>query len=272
MAKKPAAVRRVRERDEESIELFDVPATVLCALCGQPDCAGCSPADEDGSGVVTIVPWERPVGGVWTRLWSTASATTLGADAFFASLPDGELQPAVSFALLAETLAIVSMMTVLVPLALLALPSIALEVIANPAMRASVLRWTALGVPMLSMWMVAAHATHGAILDVGARRQGARPQRRRAFRFGLYACGWDLMAGPLGALVTLVSSGREAMMKLVSLSMTVPGRASTALLRGVYGLPAEATSRARRFGTAAAIVITLASGVVFVAIFLVLAL
>lgn len=266
MAKEKAAVRRAPLRDEEPAELFDVPATVLCARCGQPDCAGCSPANEDGSGVVTIVPWERPVGGVWTRLWSTASATTLGADTFFASLPDGELSPAVRFAFLAETLAIVSMMTILAPLAVIALPNVALEVIANPATRASVMRWTALGVPMLALWMVAAHATHGAFLDVGARKLGARPQRRRAFRFGLYACGWDLMAGPLGAVVTLIANGRAATMKLFSLSMTVPSRASTALLRGVYGLTPDETSRARRYGTMAAVGLTILSGLVFVAL------
>jgi hypothetical protein len=267
MAKEQAAVRRARARDEESLDsLFDVPATVLCAFCGQPDCAGCSPADEDGSGVVTIVPWERPGGGVWSRLWSTASATTLGADAFFASLPDGELRPAVRFALLAETLAIVSMMTILAPLALLALPNLALAVIVDPEARALALRWTAAGVPLLALWMVAAHTTHGAILDVGARRQGARPQRRRAFRFGLYACGWDLMAGPLGAVVTLFAHGRGAVGKLLSLSMTVPGRASTALLRGVYGLSPDAAARAKRLGTIGAIVLTLLSGAVVVAV------
>lgn len=271
MGKDQAAVRRARARDEESIDSFDVPATVLCARCGQPDCAGCAPANENDSGVVTIVPWERPVGSVWTRLWSTASATTLGADTFFASLPDGELSPAIRFAVLAEVLAIVSMMTLLAPLALLALPNLALSVIANPAARASVLQWTLLGVPLLALWMVAAHTTHGALLDVGAHKQGSRPQRRRAVRFGLYACGWDLMAGPLGVVVTLIGRGLASTSKLFALSMTVPGRASTALLCGVYGLSKEESERARRYGTGAAIGLTILSGVAFLVV-LVLAL
>jgi hypothetical protein len=268
MAKEEASVRRARSRvrDEETLDVFDVPAAVVCAFCGQPDCAGCSPAVEDESGVVTIVPWERPGGSAWTRLWSTASAATQGADTFFASLPDGELRPAVRFAIIAETLAILSMMMMLAFVAVLALPTLAVQVLKDPDLRASVLRGAALGVPLLSAWMVVAHTTHGAILDVGARRQGARPQRRRAFRFGLYACGWDLMAGPLGALVTLASKGRKAMFELVSLSMNVPGKASVAFLRGVYGLSPEATARAKRLGTIAAGALAIASGGVVIVI------
>ena len=45
-------------------------------------------ASEHESGVVAIVPWERK-GGTWTRLWATATATTRGADAFFAGTVPG---------------------------------------------------------------------------------------------------------------------------------------------------------------------------------------
>ena len=266
MAKEEGSVRRARVRDDETLDVFDVPAAVVCAFCGQPDCAGCSPAGADESGVVTIVPWERPVGGVWTRLWSTASAATQGAETFFASIPDGEISPAVRFAILAEVLAVLSMMTVLAFLAVLALPTLAVQMLKDPDLRSAMLRGAALGVPLLAGWMVIAHTTHGAILDVGARRQGARPQRRRAFRFGLYACGWDLMAGPLGAAVTLASKGRKAMLELVSLSMSVPGKAQTAFLRGVYGLSAEATARVRRIGSIAAVVLAIVSSAVVVGI------
>jgi hypothetical protein len=274
MGKEEASLRRARTReyprdyarDDESLDVFEVPAAVVCAICGQPECAGCSPAREDDSGVVTIVPWERPGAGVWTRLWSTASASTQGAESFFASLPDGELRPAVRFAILAEMLAILSMLTVLAGMATLALPTLAIEILSDTALRATLLRGVALSVPLLAAWMVVAHTTHGAILDVGARRQGARPQRRRAFRFGLYACGWDLMTGPLGAVVVLASKGRKAMFELVSLSMNVPGKASTAFLRGVYGLSAEKAARARRLGSIGALVLAILSGGVVVAI------
>jgi len=201
MAKEPASVRRAapRAEDEAVDSLFDVPAAVLCAFCGQSDCAGCLPSDQASSGVVAIIPWERPGAGGWSRLWATANATTQGADSFFSALPDGDVSPALRFAMLAEVLAVASLIALAVPLAALALPSLALEVVQSPALRGNALRWLLIGVPLLATWMVIAHATHGVALDVGASRQGARPQRRRALRFGLYACGWDLMTMPLGS-------------------------------------------------------------------------
>jgi hypothetical protein len=244
----------------------DVPAAVLCAFCGRGDCTGCGGADEQASGIVAIVPWERPGAGMWSRLFATAKLTTVGAESFFSALPDGEASPALRFAVVAELLAVGSMMSVLVALAALALPTLALAVVESPALRATALRWFAVGVPALALWMVAAHATHGAALDSGARRQGARPQRRRAVRFGLYACGWDLMAGPLGALYALFTGGRAGLAELAKSSARVPGRSSTALLTGVYALGAAATERARRAGTIAAVALSLVSGAVVVAI------
>jgi hypothetical protein len=256
-----AGARRSWRRDEDPFDsLFDVPAAVLCATCGQADCPGCTAATEQESGVVAIVPWERN-GSAWTRLWATATATTRGADAFFAVLPDGEIPPAMRFAVLAELLAVGSMAALVLPILALALPGLALPVIADPALRTRALVWIAFGVPAVAMWMVAAHVTHGAALDAGARRLGARPQRRRAVRFGLYACGWDLMAGPLGAVVMLASQGARATIAIAELAIKAPGRASVAMLEGIYRLaPAEA-ARARRMGTLAAIVISIVSGV-----------
>src|SRR4029079_14207572 len=130
----------------EDVDFFDVPATVLCAFCGQEDCPGCSTANENESGVIAIIPWER-CGGMWTRLWATANATPQGAEAFFAVLPDGEIRPAMRFALVAELLAVGSMVVILAPIVALALPTLALEIVNNPQLRSSALRWLALGVP-----------------------------------------------------------------------------------------------------------------------------
>lgn len=258
----PAAVPfRPPSPSDDGIDTFDVPAAVLCAFCGQADCTGCSTATEDASGVIAIVPWERS-GALWTRLWSTATATTQGADAFFAVMPDGEIPAAMRFALLAELLAVSSMVALLTPLTALALPNLTLEVVQDASLRATVLRWFAFGVPALALWMIAAHVTHGAALDAGARRQGAPSQRRRAVRFGLYACGWDLMAGPLGALVMLFARGAKSSLDLVGSGMSAPSKAAVALLTGVYRLPPEGVVRARRAGSIAAALIALVSGLV----------
>jgi hypothetical protein len=257
----------VRRRDDDVVDsMLEVPAAILCATCGQADCPGCTAASETASGVVAIVPWERSNGGVWTRLWATANAATQGAEAFFTVLPDGEIPPAMRFAVLAELLAVFSMAAILVPLAALVLPNLALAVVQSPSLRVSALRWLCFGIPALSLWMVAAHVTHGAALDAGARRQGARPARRRAVRFGLYACGWDLMSGPLGALVMLITRGLREAVEVAELAMRVPGRASTALLTGVYQLPPDGVVRARRSGSIAAVLLAILSAAMVAAV------
>jgi len=139
------------------------------------------------------------------------------------------------------------------------LPQLAFQVVVDPTLRLRVVEWFVVGVPALALWMVAAHATHGAALDVGARRQGGRSQRKRALRFGLYACGWDLMTGPLGAIWILTTRGMKAASELLGLSMRVPGKASNALLKGVYGLSEEEASRAQKPGTVAAVALAVLS-------------
>jgi hypothetical protein len=140
--------------------------------------------------------------------------------------------------------------------------------VADPAMRTTLLRWLSVLVPAVSACVVVAHAAHGVALDVGAARQGARPQRRRALRAGLYACGWDLMASPLGALHTLVSRGVRAALGSFGdgLGMSVPRRATTALLQGVYGLRGDAVQRARRVGSMAAMLLVVSSAVLVLAL------
>lgn len=256
-----ASLFRAPQLHEEPPDIFDVPAAVLCARCGQPDCAGCEDADLEGSGVVAIVPWERP-GATWVRLWATARATTVGADSFFAALPDGPVRPAAGFAILAELLAVASMFVFLVPILAIALPGLAAAIVTDPHLRGRALFWIIVAVPALSVWMAIAHAAHGFALDVGARRHGGRSQRRRALRFGLYACGWDLMSGPLGALAAALVEGRKAAGAALASSMRVPSRATLALLQGVYALSPVNAAGARRWGTWAAVTVTLVSAFV----------
>jgi hypothetical protein len=248
---------RAQPLHEELPDIYDVPAAVLCARCGQPDCAGCEDADE-GSGVVAIVPWERP-GPTWQRMWATARASTLGAETFFAALPDGPVRRAASFAVLAELLAVASMFVLFLPILAFVLPGLAAAIVGDPRIRTRAIFWVAVAIPSLAVWMVLAHAAHGVALDAGARRHGGRSQRRRALRFGLYACGWDLMSGPLGALAAAFSEGRRAAGEALSASMRVPSRATAALLQGVYALNPAAAARARKWGTMAAVVATFAS-------------
>ncbi len=240
-------------------ELYDVPAAVVCANCGDADCPGCVETEEltHGSGVVAIVPWERPGQGFIPRLWNTARLSTRTYNSFFGALPDGDVTAALRFAIIAEVLAVSSVLLALVPVVLLIAPGLFGAVAHDPQLRGGLLRALVAGVPIVALAMVALHTLHGLGLDIGARRQGAKNRRWRGLRFGLYACGWDLVTLPLGLLVVALTEGPRAAIHTAPLGMTVPARAAASYLRGVYQLDEE---RARAAGRYAAMLTTIAVG------------
>lgn len=221
----------------------DVPAAVLCARCGDADCPGCL-HDETRSGVVAMVPWERPGAPAIARLWATARATTIDAEGFFATLPDGPLGPALQFAIVSELIASTAMgLLVLAPVALFApewLRHVAVDELATA------LRLVVVGVPSVAALLVVVHAVHGWALDRGARRVGAVRATRRALRFGLYSTGWDVVVGPLGAVVLLVREGLGVAARLGGFAVGLPGRSTRAFLRGCYRIDGDAAQSAAR--------------------------
>lgn len=229
--------------DREGNELFDVPAAVVCARCGDAECLGCQGL-EAKSGIVSVVAWERPAVPVLLRLWTTARASTRDADTFFEGLPDGPLMPAFRFAATCELLASTAMFLALLPVAVLAAPSWVKHVLLDPSARSLAGRVLLLGLPAFAALLVVAHVAHGLSIDVGARKQGARRATVRALRFGLYACGWDLVIGPLGAIVFAVTEGARAALSVTSLGAGLPTRATSAFLRGCYRLHGEEARRA----------------------------
>src|SRR5205807_1742842 len=96
------------------------------------------------------------------------------------------------------------------------------------ASRAMAVRALVVGVPILATMLVLAHAAHGLALDIGARRSGARSERTRALRFGLYATGWDLVLGPLGALIVALTEGLSSVVALGKVGMKLPGLSARA--------------------------------------------
>lgn len=247
-AKQPTA----GEAEDSALELVDVPAAVVCAICGDAECPGCANQLENthGSGVVAIVPWERPGLGFTERLWSTAQLATTSSNVFFAALPEGDLSSALRFALTCELLAVLGLGVVLAPLAFVLAPHLAHAALSDPAARRELLRIAACCVPALAFSMIVLHVLHGVGLDRGARRQGARSRRARALRFGLYSCGWDLVTLPLGLLVVLFSEGPRAVWRTAPLGMNVPAKAARAYLRGVYRLDDAQARAAARHGAA----------------------
>jgi len=231
------------------LELVDVPAAVVCAHCGDPACGGCLHDDEPtgASGIVAIVPWERPGMSAPQRLWSTAKLSTIGAESFFSALPDGEVGTALRFAVIAELLSVAGMGVVAVPVILAFVPWVFELLSRDPWVRSVVLRAVVVGVPGLALLMVAIHAVHGFGLDLGVRRIGGRAKAARGIRFGLYSCGWDLVTLPAGLAMLAITDGFGAARKAAPLSLTIPRRATLAFLRGVYRMDEAGAVHAARF-------------------------
>jgi hypothetical protein len=254
----PSAREAAREAAREVAregELYDVPAAVVCATCGEPDCAGCS-EERSRSGVIAIIAWERE-GSMLGRVWSTAHAATINSEAFFENLPDGPVAPALRFAAISELLAASTLSLVMLAMFSAIAPLWLRDVMLDPVARDTAMRVAILAVPGLAMMLVAAHAAHGFALDVGARRSGAQSQPSRALRFGLYAAGWDVMLGPIGFFVLLVKQGVGAAFRLGSIGVGLPTRSSLAFLRGAYNLQHEAAKPALNTSYVAAILATL---------------
>lgn len=243
MRSDPDALRDESLEERLDRELVDVPAAVVCALCDDPDCLGCE-HEQSRSGIVAIVAWERPLGPPLTRLWSTARSTTRDAETFFEALPDGPVMPALRFAALCELMAVSSFFVLLLPIAAVVAPEWLTHIVMDAPARSLALRLVVLGLPAFAGLLVVAHAAHGLSIDRGATKQGAQSRKTRALRFGLYACGWDLVIGPLGALVIAVKEGAKNTLEILNLGSGLPTRATKAFLRGCYRLEGERAKNA----------------------------
>lgn len=250
---------------ESSPELVDVPAAIVCVHCGDSDCSGECLNDTTQSGIVHIVPWERAQASFFTRLWATARLTTVDAEPFFSGLPDGALGPAFRFAFVAELCALVSLVLVAVPVLMAVAPGWVKHVAFDADSRAFAARLLVGGLPLFALVLVSAHAAHGFALDVGAGRQGAKRQRSRAVRFGLYACGWDLVVGPFGFVVLVLKEGLSKAANVMGMLRGLPTRSSKAFLAQHYRLQRDEQQKALRTSFWGAAIVTLFSAAAFFA-------
>lgn len=264
-ARDPALPERATP-DHALLELSDVPAAVVCASCGQPDCAGCLPLDESthASGVVAIVPWERPGLSVLSRLWATARLATLSPREMFSGLPDGNLRAPLTFGLLAEALAVAGLAPIGFGLLLVA-PDMVQVALRDPEVQGFLVRAGSVAGPGLALLMVALHALHGLAVDRAARRVGSR-KRGRGLRFGLYACGWDLVTLPLGLFMVALGDGPAAAGRALAAALTTPALATRAYLGGFHALDPERARAAARHASLLTAAFGCASFVALVAI------
>ncbi|MBX3191468.1 MAG: hypothetical protein KF819_31020 [Labilithrix sp.] len=262
-----AAARRRDDEDRASTDLLDVPAAVVCLVCGEADCTGCEDRDQSRSGIVAIVAWERPGASPLTRLWATARSTTRDAESFFELLPDGPVLPALRFAALSELVTVATWVLTVIPVLALVRPTLLTHLTWDPHARSIALRALVFGIPAFAAFMVSMHAAHGLSIDAGAARCGARRARTRALRFGLYACGWDLVMGPVGAVVVAMKEGARAAFGIVDQMSNVPSRATHAFLRGCYRLEGERAKKANATAVVGVVGLTVFAAIaIFVAL------
>jgi hypothetical protein len=249
---------------DDAFDQVDVPAAVVCAHCGESDCPGC-PNELSRSGIVAIIAWERPNAPVLKSMWQTARAATRDAEVFFESLPDGPIAPALRFAILCELIASTCAILMTLPFAALLAPTWLKHVAFDPRARDLAIRLFVLGVPALAALLVLAHAVHGLSLDRGAAKSGAKRAPLRALRFGLYATGWDIVIGPVGAIVVAFKEGIFASIKIAPAASGLPTRSARAFLRGCYRLEGKRAAGALATSNVAAVLATLIGAIVILA-------
>ena len=231
------------EPARDTRELDDVPAAVICARCGASDCAGCE--QDLLSGVVQVIPWERETGGMFTRMWSTARLATFEPETFLGKLPDGPIHLAIRFAVLSETLAVGALSLCGVALLAVAYPTGAKALFLDATYR----RLGLGAFPAVVALLVFLHGAYGVCLDVAARASGAEGNSSRGVRFGLYTAGWDIVHGPIGAIVLAIREGAKGALRAATIGVGLPTRASVAFLESSYGLDSSQLTKARRLAT-----------------------
>lgn len=173
-------------------------------------------------------------------------------------MPDGPVMPAFRFAVIAEIFAAGAMLACFAGAFAIVFPSFAWSLVTSGLAPRALL----LAVPGLATLLVAAHAVHGLALEMGTGRS-SKPSH--GLRFGLYACGWDLVIGPFGFVVLLFKEGFGAAMSLGKLAMGLPGRSARAYLKGAHHLEGENAAKPLRASYVAAAIATVVSAIVLLA-------
>jgi len=217
------------------------PPIAVCVGCGLTCCPGCPPAPRVSR---ASLAWEDPGRPWWGRLWQTALASSLEPARFFGELPQGQVSAALAFAACAEVFALGSLGLLALLGLWLGAPELAQQVFANSAACATLaLTWLAFVLCMLGL-----HVLWGVCLHVGAQRPAAaRSGWQGGVRFGLYACGWDLLTSPIGVLATLLTRGPLRAWAPIGAAARAPWLAQNAYLALCLGADRAAQQRARRW-------------------------
>lgn len=220
-----------------------VPPVAVCASCGCASCVGC---EREPRGAVTGLPWEDSRRHWVLRLWETAVVSGLEPERTFGGLTSGGVLRPFIFALLAETLALGSLLVVAASVLWLADSELARALLYHRVGLGSSLGLLAASV----LVMLVLHVIWGVSLDIGGRYGGPDLDVRQGARFGLYACGWDLLTSPIGLFYSLLVAGPLRGLSIVGAAARAPRPAQRAYLETSQGLHPSARRRALRFAAA----------------------
>lgn len=141
--------------------------------------------------------------GMLERLVVTSEVSATQPGRTFGTLRSGSILRALGFAMLCELLAVASFTAVWALAFFVAVPAIARPMLTSPPILMLIFM-ILLG---LSAFVVAIHAVWGIGLEWGIARAGGHSDMNRGIRFGLYACGWDLLTSPAGLCLQWRRSG-----------------------------------------------------------------
>jgi hypothetical protein len=227
----------------------DVPAAVVCAACGRPDCPGCNQG-ETANHPKTGTPWEQNGAPPLRRLWRTAILATVDGEAFFAELGEGSVGQAFLFALLCELFAIASLAALWVPISYVLVPGFVESIFWTAPYRGLATMGVFIAVPVLAVLMVLLHVLWGTSLEFGLRLSGAEPRPGHCLRYALYSCGWDLVTSPFGFTAGWMSSGFQGAARELRAAVRIPRFATRAYVGRARRVP---DVKARRALTLAAV-------------------
>lgn len=214
---------------------FDVPPAIACAHCRSAECEGCAPEQdpksESGNHTGFTLPWEEPEVGVVRGLIDTARLSALAPELCFGQLSPGPVGPSLRFSIVAEICAVGSYSLIWVLAMLLAFPRLSAHMLQTQ----SVLLFAGSILVALITFVVFVHALSGLVLEWAIHRAGHTPDCRLGLRFGLYACGWDLLTSPAG-FILLLGDGVRPALRAVAQGARVPKRAVRVYLEERRGL------------------------------------
>lgn len=192
---------------------FEVPPAIACAHCGEASCEGCAPTGADSwrqEGTTEpdafVPPWEQPNFGASQGLRDTAKVTVRNPKLAFGQLSEGSVWRALQFSFWAEFWAVGSYSVLWVAGVSVAFPFLSQHLLTTR----SVLLLAASIFFGLILFVIFVHAAWGWLLEWSIGRLGKKPAYALGLRFGLYACGWDLITSPAGFYLLLGEGPRQA--------------------------------------------------------------